>query len=86
MSILFISGSEIVVVFLAVLLLFGAKSIPDVARMLGKGMREFRKATDEIQREFNDSTSGIKREIEQTTQSIDQSIQNIKSDLDSASK
>jgi sec-independent protein translocase protein TatA len=86
MSILFISGSEIVVVFLAVLLLFGAKSIPDMARMLGKGMREFRKATDEIQREFNDSTSGIKREIEQTTQSIDQSIQNIKSDLDSASK
>lgn len=86
MSILFISGSEIVIVFLAVLLLFGAKSIPDVARMLGKGMREFRKATDEIQREFNDSTSGIKREIEQTTQSIDQSIQNIKSDLDSASK
>lgn len=86
MSILFISGSEIVVVFLAVLLLFGAKSIPDMARMLGKGMREFRKATDEIQREFNNSTSDIKREIEQTTQSIDQSIQNIKSDLDSASK
>ena len=86
MSILFISGSEIVVVFLAVLLLFGAKSIPDVARMLGKGMREFRKATDEIQREFNNSTSDIKREIQQTSQSIDQSIQNIKSDLDSASK
>jgi sec-independent protein translocase protein TatA len=86
MSILFISGSEIVVVFLAVLLLFGAKSIPDMARMLGKGMREFRKATDEIQREFNESSSGIKREIQQTTQSIDHTIQDIQNDLDSATK
>lgn len=86
MNILFISGSEIIIVFMAVLLLFGAKSIPDVARMLGKGMREFRKATDEIQREFSESSSGIKHEIEQTTQSIDHTIQDIQNDLDSATK
>ena len=51
--ILFISGSEILIVLLFVLLLFGSSKIPEVARMLGKGMREFRRATDEIKREIN---------------------------------
>lgn len=56
----FIGGMEIIVVLLVALLFFGAKSIPEIARMLGKGMREFRKATEEIKREFNDETGSIR--------------------------
>jgi sec-independent protein translocase protein TatA len=47
---LFIGGPEIAVIILFVLILFGSKKIPDFARMMGKGMREFRRATDEIKR------------------------------------
>ncbi len=61
--VLFIGGSEILVVLLAVLLLFGSKRIPEVARMLGKGIREFRRATEEIKREINDSTGDISNDI-----------------------
>jgi len=50
--ILFIGGPEILIILLFVLLLFGSKKIPEVARMLGKGMREFRRATEEIKREM----------------------------------
>lgn len=35
---------------------FGAKRIPEIARGLGKGIREVRNATDEIKREINSST------------------------------
>lgn len=49
----FISGGELVVVFLVVLLLFGAKSIPDIAKSIGKGMREFRKVSGDISNEIN---------------------------------
>jgi len=49
----FISGGELVVVFFVVLLLFGAKSIPDIAKSIGKGMREFRKVSDDIRSEIN---------------------------------
>jgi len=52
--ILFISGQEIFIVMIVVLLLFGAKKIPEIAKGLGKGMREFRKATDDIKREISD--------------------------------
>jgi sec-independent protein translocase protein TatA len=44
---------ELVVIFLAVLLLFGGKKIPEVARGLGKGIREFKRAASDIQRELD---------------------------------
>jgi sec-independent protein translocase protein TatA len=50
---LMLGGGEIMVVMLFVLLLFGSNKIPEVARMLGKGLREFRKATEEIKKEIN---------------------------------
>jgi sec-independent protein translocase protein TatA len=43
---------EIALVFLVILLVFGAKRIPEIARGLGKGIREFKSATREIQNEF----------------------------------
>jgi len=44
---------ELVLIFLAILLIFGAKRIPEIARGLGKGIKEFKSATNEISREFN---------------------------------
>jgi len=66
--VLFISGGEIALILLFVLIFFGADKIPEFARMMGKGVREFKKATDDIKREFTDSTSGLMNDI--------QSIQN----------
>ena len=54
-----VGGSEILIILLFVLLLFGSKKIPEVARMLGKGIREFRRATDEIKREINEGSKDI---------------------------
>lgn len=58
-NLLFISGAEIFIILVVVLVLFGAKKIPDIAKGLGKGMREFRKATDDIKKELSDSSSDI---------------------------
>ena len=61
---LFISGQEIFIVIIIVLLLFGAKKIPEIAKGLGKGMREFRKATDDIKKEINDQSREITKDID----------------------
>lgn len=53
---LFISGAELVVVVLVVLLLFGSKKIPELAQGLGKGMKEFKRATDDIKTEIKKET------------------------------
>jgi len=55
----FLGGWEWVIVVLAILLLFGAKRIPDLARSLGQSIREFKKGarevTDEIQNAANET-------------------------------
>ncbi|MFC3880436.1 twin-arginine translocase TatA/TatE family subunit [Algoriphagus namhaensis] len=50
-------GGSIVLIVLVILLLFGAKRIPELARGLGKGIREFKDATKDIQ---NDLEEGLK--------------------------
>ena len=57
-----LGGGEIVVILLVVLLFFGSSKIPELARGLGKGMREFKDATNNIQREITDAAKPVKEE------------------------
>ncbi|MFT7032975.1 MAG: sec-independent protein translocase protein TatA [Cyclobacteriaceae bacterium] len=52
-------GWELVIIVLVVILLFGAKKIPELAKGLGKGIREFKDATKDIKSEINE---GIKED------------------------
>jgi TatA/E family protein of Tat protein translocase len=51
--------SEIIVIMLIILLLFGSKQLPDIARKIGKGYREFQRATqnarDEVKKMLDDN-------------------------------
>ena len=87
--VLFISGQEIVILAMAVLILFGSKRIPEMARGLGKGMREFRKAADDIKRELNQSAPDIKsglddigRNIKESSEDLMDDFKKFKDDLD----
>jgi sec-independent protein translocase protein TatA len=53
-------GSMILIVFV-ILLLFGAKRIPELARGLGKGIREFKDATKEIQNDLEEGLNDKKK-------------------------
>ena len=50
-----LGGPEIFLIVLFVLIFFGAKKIPELARGLGKGIREFKDATREVQSEIEES-------------------------------
>lgn len=52
-------GWELVIIVLVIILLFGAKKIPELAKGLGKGIREFKDATKDIKSEINE---GIKED------------------------
>ena len=83
--ILFISGPEILVIGLIVLLLFGADKIPEIARGLGKGIRQVKDATDDIKSEIKKSaknqgldTKSIKKEIDDVKDQMDELTGSIK--------
>ena len=48
-----IGFQELLLILLLVLLLFGAKRLPEVGKAMGKGIREFKKATREIQSDID---------------------------------
>ena len=54
---------EIVLIFFVYLMLFGSKGVPSLARNMGRAVRTFRDASQDIQREIMDNTNAIKREI-----------------------
>jgi len=51
-------GLEWVVIGLVVIIFFGAKRIPEIARGFGKGIREFKDATKDIKKEINEESKG----------------------------
>jgi|TARA_B100001248_G_C27041004_1_gene300786 sec-independent protein translocase protein TatA len=53
---------EIIIIFVVVLLLFGGKKLPEFARGLGEGIKEFKKATNDIKDEVDNAINEKKSE------------------------
>jgi TatA/E family protein of Tat protein translocase len=48
-----IGTTELIIIMFIILLIFGAKKLPELAQGLGKGIREFKRASNDIQEELN---------------------------------
>ena len=57
---------ELLVILVVALIVLGPKRIPDVARSLGRGLAEFRRATGEITNEFRTAQAQIEEEYRRT--------------------
>jgi len=78
---LFISGQEIIFAVLIALLLFGSKEIPKLARTFGKGMKEFKRATEDIKREFENSTPDVMDDFKDIKKNLTKDANEIKKNL-----
>jgi sec-independent protein translocase protein TatA len=74
-----IGGGEIFFILLVVLLFFGSKNLPELARSIGKGIKEVRHATESIKREINDSAGldsealdSVKKEVEEGKKAMEE--------------
>jgi len=82
-SLLFnIGAPEIFVILIIVVMVFGADKIPEVARGLGKGMRQIKDATNEIKKEINDSAKETRIDESEVTKDIQKEIEGVKKDID----
>ncbi len=59
-----LGGWEVFLILLVVLLLFGAKRLPELARGLGKGIREFKGAVEGIEKELDKTVDSIEKTAE----------------------
>ena len=57
---------EIVLVVLVIIILFGGKKIPELARGLGKALKEFRKTTNDLKDEVSSAAEDVKSAVDET--------------------
>jgi sec-independent protein translocase protein TatA len=86
-----ISAGELMVILLAAFIVFGPSKIPEIARKIGKGMNEIRRASDEIKREITKETRKVEndlniegsvyKDIKKTADEIRQDFENVSKPL-----
>jgi sec-independent protein translocase protein TatA len=86
-----ISAGELMVILLAAFIVFGPSKIPEIARKIGKGMNEIRRASDEIKREITKETRKVEndlniegsvyKDIKKTAEEIRQDFENVSKPL-----
>lgn len=82
-----VSGTEVLVIFLFILIFFGSKSIPTMARTFGRAMREVRNASADLQNELKKSGLDVKKDlnlsaiIQKTEEEIQQPMDQVMVDI-----
>ncbi|MEY3678917.1 MAG: twin-arginine translocase TatA/TatE family subunit [Bacteroidota bacterium] len=65
-----IGTPELMFILLAILLLFGGNKLPELARGLGKGIREFKDASENVKREIHRNINEVKQNMEESVQDV----------------
>jgi sec-independent protein translocase protein TatA len=84
-----ISGGELMIILLVAFLVFGPSKIPEIARKIGRGMNEIRRASDEIKREISKETRKMETEVDgegSPYKDIRQTADDLKKDLEDVAK
>ncbi len=55
---------EIVIIFIVALVIFGPRKLPELGRSLGRGLSEFKRASNELKRTWEDEVEAVKHEVE----------------------
>lgn len=79
-----IGGGELLMILMAVVMLFGPKKLPEIAKTIGKGMQQIKNAQANITAQINTATNDINEEIKKETEiiakPIDKEIQSLRRD------
>lgn len=85
-----IGGGEFMVILLFILIFFGSKRLPELARSMGKGMRQIKDASESLKGEMMGSVRDVEREIYENrrsfTKEIDDTLKKIESEETNTTK
>jgi sec-independent protein translocase protein TatA len=76
-----IAGSEVLVILAFILMFFGSKSIPGIARSMGSTIRQIKEASNDLQNEIKKSGADMKNELNLRSL-LDDTVEDLKAPLD----
>ena len=77
-------GGEMMLILVAVLLLFGGKKLPELARGLGKGIREFKDASEGVKREIHRNINSVTNEEEEKKEELNHAFSHHPSEVETS--
>lgn len=77
---------EIAAIFIVALLVFGPKKLPELGKSLGKGLREFKRATNDLKSSWEDQVREIDREVSSATREVKNVGRDLEKDLQNSIK
>jgi TatA/E family protein of Tat protein translocase len=68
---------ELIIILVVALIVFGPKKLPELAKALGRGMSEFKKASEEIKDSLNmnEELREVKRDLDESVQGVEKSLE-----------
>jgi TatA/E family protein of Tat protein translocase len=72
---------ELIVIFIIALLVFGPKKLPELGKSLGKGLREFKRATDDIKSSFDEHMREAESSIEEAKKDLKETERDMKAEF-----
>ena len=78
--------SEMIVIFIVALLVFGPKKLPELGKSLGKGIKEFRKATNELKSTWEEQVKDIEAPLNDVKKDIHEMGQELRTDIYNAAE
>ena len=67
-------GSEVILILFIILLLFGAKKLPELSRSLGKSLGEFKKGKEDLEKEIRDIQNDVHKEVTKTEPETEEDV------------
>ncbi len=61
---------ELVIIFIVALVIFGPRKLPELGRSLGKGLSEFKRASNELKRTWEEEVEAVKHEVDVETEEL----------------
>jgi sec-independent protein translocase protein TatA len=77
--------SELILIFVIALLVFGPKKLPELGKSLGKGLREFKKATDDIKSNWDEHMKDVEKSVDDVKTTVNDATRDIDRDLTASS-
>src|ERR1700737_3271434 len=72
---------ELIVIFIVALLVFGPKKLPELGKSLGKGIREFKKASDELKSSWEEHVKDVQAPLNDVKKDIHEMGKDVQSDF-----
>ena len=76
---------ELILIFVIALLVFGPKKLPELGKSLGKGLREFKKATEDIKSNWDEHIKDVEKSVDEVKTTVSDATKDIDRDLTASS-